>query len=98
MARRRMDKIRRADRTYYFIRPPDEPSAPRRRVRVKIDYDRELRDLANKAAAYSEMLEGCNVADVSANSANDALKHVQHAIAYLRKFERRLMKCVDERS
>ena len=61
MARRRMDKIRRADRTYYFIRPPDEPSAPRRRVRVKIDYDRELRDLANKAAAYSEMLEGCNV-------------------------------------
>lgn len=65
---------------------------------MPIDYDRDLRDLANKAAAYSEMLEGCNVAEVSAKSANDALKHVQHAIAYLRKFERRLMKCVDERS
>jgi hypothetical protein len=93
-----MDTIRRADRTYYFTRPPDEPSAPRRRVRVKIDYERELRDLANKAATYSEMLEGCNVADVSANSANDAVKHVQHAIAYLRKFKHRLMKCVDDGS
>ena len=29
---------------------------------------------------------------MSANSTNDALKHVQHAIAYLRKFERRLMR------
>lgn len=48
MARRRMDAIRRTDRTYYFIRPPDEPSVPRRKARVKIDYDRELRDLANK--------------------------------------------------
>jgi hypothetical protein len=76
------------------------PTSRRRRGRgrVKIDYDRELRDLANKAAAYFEMLEGCNVADVSVNNANDALKHVQHAIAYLRKFERRLMKCVDDGS
>ena len=48
MARRRMDAIRRTDRTYYFIRPPDEPSVPRQQARVKIDCDRELRDLANK--------------------------------------------------
>ena len=98
MARRRMDTIRRADRTYYFTRPPDEPSAPRRRVRVKIDYERELRDLANKAATYSEMLEGCNVADVSATSRNDVLTHLQHAIAYLREFEPRLMMRLEDGS
>ena len=47
MARRRMDAIRRTDQTYYFIRPPDEPSVPRRQARQN-GTDRELRDLANK--------------------------------------------------
>jgi hypothetical protein len=98
MARRRIDEIRRADRTHYFIRPPSEPPAPRRWVRVKIDYDRELRDLANKVAVYSEMLEGCNVADVSATSRNDVLTHLQHAIAYLREFEPRLMMRLEDGS
>ena len=96
MARRRMDTIRRTDRTYYFIRPPDVPSVPRRQARVKIDYDRELRDLANKGLRLFRNARRVQCGRPTAQTMR--LKHVQHAIAYLRKFERRLMKCVDDGS
>jgi hypothetical protein len=51
-------------------------------VKLKIDDDLKLRDPA---------LEGCNVADGSANGADDAPKLVRNANAYLREVERRLM-------
>jgi hypothetical protein len=91
MARRRIDTIRRTDRTYFI-------SAARRAVGAAAagtSQDR-LRPRASQSSEQRSLLFAqCSKGAMwSANSANDALKHVQHAIAYLRKFERRPMKCV----
>jgi hypothetical protein len=53
---------------------------------VRVDRDRELCDLASKAAACAELLT------VSRDAATDARADVRDAIALLQAFERRLVK------